>query len=287
MLRLHLEGPTPPEVEIGGCAVWDTIASLAVLARFRVRGGGAYAQWAQHALQKATPELVRELWRQTSMLSPPPPGDASAPDFSGVFDAEVAPLFEAYWQAAIGPYWDSMELTLRMEAQRRSETLVSRGWVAMLGSIDPRLQWRAPQLASPHQEEIDYAGDVRRLRLVPLMFGGAWTLFTAIPIGTTSLSYALPAAHALRSLQGVREQAAEQHDPLTILLGARRAGILRYLQHPATTTMVSAALGIAPSTTSEHLRALLAIGAVRRVRRRNEVFYELDRKGFILMGEFS
>ena len=149
---------------------------------------------------------------------------------SGVFDAEVAPLFEAYWQAALEPYWDSMKLTLQMEAQRRSETLVSRGWVAMLGSIDPRLRWRAPQLASPHQEEIDYAGDVRRLRLVPLMFGGALTLFTAIPIGTTSLSYALPAGHARRSLQGIREQAAEQHDPLTILLGARRAGILRHLQ---------------------------------------------------------
>jgi DNA-binding transcriptional ArsR family regulator len=86
-----------------------------------------------------------------------------------------------------------------------------------------------------------------------------------------------PHEHKLRSLQGIREQAAEQHDPLTILLRARRAGILRSLQRPATTTMVSAALGIAPSTTSEHLRALLAIGAVRRVRKRNEVFYELDR----------
>ncbi len=87
--------------------------------------------------------------------------------------------------------------------------------------------------------------------------------------------------------RGFGRKTAEQHDPLAILLGARRAGILRYLQRPATTTMLSAALGIAPSTMSEHLRALLATGAVRRVRRRNEVFYELDRKGFILMGEFS
>lgn len=287
MLRLRLDDASPPEVEIGGCAVWDTVASLAVLARFRVRGGGAHAHWAQHTQRKVAPELVRELWRQASMSSPPPPGDAAAPDFSQVFDAELAALFQAYWRAALEPHWTTMELTLRTEARRRSATLASKGWGAMLGSIDPRLQWRPPQLASPHQEEIAYAGDVQRLRLVPLIFGGAWTLFTAIPLGMTALSYALPAGHALRNLPGVQDRPAEQEDPLAILLGARRASILRYLQHPATTTTLSAALGIAPSTMSEHLSALLATGAVRRVRRRNEVFYELDRKGFILMGEFS
>lgn len=287
MLRLRFDPLTPPEIEVRGCAVWETLASLAVLARFRVRGGGAYVRWAHETQQRVAPELVNELWQRVLLATPPPPGDASAPDFTAAFGDELAPLLEDYWQKAFQPYWEAMAHTLRAEAQRRAEALVTGGWVTMLDSIDPRLQWRPPHLASPHQEEIRYAPTVRHLRLVPLVFGGAWALFTAIPAGTTSMSYALPAAQALKGLPGTPKQAGEQHDPLAILLGSRRAGILRCLKQPATTTTLSAMLGIAPSTTSEHLRALLATGVVRRTRRGNEVFYELDRSGFMLMGEFT
>ncbi len=275
-------------MQVGGCATWETIASLAVLARFRVRGGGTYARWAHETQQRVSPDLVRELWLRVAAVSPPPPSDSSTPDFGEAFGGGDLPsLLDEYWCAAVEPYWTEMAETVRAEVRRRNETLVARGWVAMLSGIDAHLRWRPPLLASPHQEDIRHVARGRRLRLVPLVFGGAWSLFTALPVGAVAVSYALPAGQALQGLPGTQACVDTEVDPLAILLGRRRALILRCLDRPATTTTLSAALGIAPSTTSEHLRELLEAGVVRRTRRGNEVFYELDRSGFTLMAEFS
>lgn len=288
MLRLHVDPTVSPGIQVGGCAVWETIASLAVLARFRVRGAGLYMRWATGVQHQVPQETLAKLWSHVSQVSPPAPTDTSAPDFAGSFaDPGLASALDTYWSLALAPHWDNMREALQAEAKRRQQTLVARGSSAMLGNIGGRLRWRAPYLASPHQEEIHYVAK-GALRLVPMVFGGGHALFTALPAGTASLSYAVPVTNALRAPADKRaSDDGEQHDPLSILVGPRRAELLRCLRQPATTTTLSAELGIAPSTASEHLRDLLRAGAVRRRRRGAEVFYELDRGGFTLLGEFS
>ncbi len=53
---------------------------------------------------------------------------------------------------------------------------------------------------------------------------------------------------------------------------------------PATTSALSAALGLAPSTVSEHLSALLAAGVVHRRRAGRRVLYGLEPAGTALVG---
>jgi DNA-binding transcriptional ArsR family regulator len=74
-------------------------------------------------------------------------------------------------------------------------------------------------------------------------------------------------------------------DRLAELLGRGRASVLRALVVPTTTTVVARAVGLAPSTVSQHLSALHLAGVVRKRRSGSRVLYELDHGGFILLNQ--
>lgn len=291
MLRLRLDQGCNLRMDFVVSPVWEAIASLSVLARLRLRGAGVYSRWARDAHQNVSPSLVAELWPLVANTTPPPPVNQHVPDFSASFnDERVVELFEDFWCGAFANYWEAMEHSLTSEVRRREEIIAARGWSGALASIDGRLQWRPPLLAAPHQDEIQKTASGAHVQVVPLVFGGAWSLFTALPVGLVSFSYPVPAANALRSPSPALRSPDIQGrgaDPLGILLGARRAALLRALHRPATTTSLAAQLGIAASTASEHLQVLLAAGAIRRERQGNEVFYELDHAGFVVLQEFS
>jgi DNA-binding transcriptional ArsR family regulator len=73
---------------------------------------------------------------------------------------------------------------------------------------------------------------------------------------------------------------------LAALVGARRADVLCVLAEPRTTLAVAAAVGVAPSTASEHLTALARTGLLDRRRRGREVYYALNDRGCALMALF-
>ncbi|RQX07695.1 helix-turn-helix domain-containing protein, partial [Micromonospora globispora] len=72
-------------------------------------------------------------------------------------------------------------------------------------------------------------------------------------------------------------------DRLAVLVGRGRAAVLRAVTRPATTAGLAATLGLAPSTVSEHLAALVAAGVVHRRRVGRRVLYGLEPAGVALV----
>jgi DNA-binding transcriptional ArsR family regulator len=62
--------------------------------------------------------------------------------------------------------------------------------------------------------------------------------------------------------------------------------VLRALGTPRTTTGLAQALGLAPSTVSEHLAVLVSCRIANRRRRANRVFYGLSAQGVRLLRSF-
>ncbi len=289
MLRLRVPATSGLKVDVVPSPVWETVASLAVLGRRR-RGAGAFLRWAREAEGRVPPDLVADLWRTLSAMSPPPPRWEPVPDFVASFgDTALAESLQAYWEAALAPSWEGLRSVLQDERDRRAGLVRSRGWSAAFRHAEGRMQWRPPVLATPHQEEIRLPVRGGVVRLVPTVFGGAWALFTALPHGVVSLSYPVPGAAMLALRSPDRPAVAPRgtdKDPLAIVVGTRRAALLRVLRSPATTSALADTLGIAPSTTSEHLQHLLDAQVVRKRRVGYEVHYELDRAGYALLEVF-
>jgi DNA-binding transcriptional ArsR family regulator len=104
--------------------------------------------------------------------------------------------------------------------------------------------------------------------------------------GVAAMSYQARGAAVLdeQVVDGPSERLGRSgRDRLAILLGKGRATVMRALVVPTTTTAVSTAVGLAPSTVSQHLAALSAAGVVRRTRNGFRVLYELDHGGFALL----
>jgi DNA-binding transcriptional ArsR family regulator len=114
--------------------------------------------------------------------------------------------------------------------------------------------------------------------LVPLIFSrGALSCSTDHP-SVVMVTYQARGAALLASAP---RPSAE--DRLAILIGRGRASVLRALSVPSTTTGLATALGLAPSTISEHLTGLQAAGVVHRRRAGRRVLYGLEPAGIALV----
>ncbi|MFH9726838.1 helix-turn-helix domain-containing protein [Streptomyces sp. NPDC017254] len=96
-----------------------------------------------------------------------------------------------------------------------------------------------------------------------------------------------PAGGRTGGRAGGRADESARGDRLEILLGRSRAGVVRALLAPTTTSDLAATLGLAPSTVSEHLTSLVAAGVVRRRRAGVRVLYELDGAGVVLLRQLD
>lgn len=76
-------------------------------------------------------------------------------------------------------------------------------------------------------------------------------------------------------------------DRLGVLVGPRRAQVLRALTVPATTSSLAAALGLPASTVSEQLTALHTAGVLHRRPAGRRVFYGLEPAGHALLSLFG
>jgi DNA-binding transcriptional ArsR family regulator len=200
---------------------------------------------------------------------------------------ELADLVEQFWHAAVAPYWPSMRNVLESEILSRGRRLATDGPDAMLGDLGGPVRWDRPVLAAPYQFDIDVKLADSQLLLVPVLFGRGMRIYATDGQAVSALSYQARGAAVLDECvareSAPEGQAADRPDRLAILLGKGRAAVMRSLVVPTTTTAVSDAVGLAPSTVSQHLAALAAAGVVRRRRVGYRVLYELDHGGFALL----
>ncbi|MFR9780238.1 ArsR family transcriptional regulator [Micromonospora sp. MS34] len=236
------------------------------------------------ALLRATPaDLIAE---QVSRYHDP----GNLPDWLRPFVTDrqaaldrLADSVQAYWDAAIAPWWPAMRAALDEEVLHRARALATDGPDALLADLHDRVRWERPMLTLAKPLQHSFRAADQRLLLIPLIFSrGALACSTDHP-EIVAVSYQARGAAVLAETGPVRRPAGGDTDRLAVLVGRGRAQVLRALARPATTAGLAATLGLAPSTVSEHLATLLAAGVVHRRRVGRRVLYGLEPAGLALV----
>ncbi|PWU43175.1 transcriptional regulator [Micromonospora globispora] len=196
----------------------------------------------------------------------------------------LADGIQAYWDAAIAPWWPAMRAALDEEVLHRARALAAEGPDALLAELHDRVRWERPVLTLVKPLEHSFRAVNQRLLLIPLIFSrGALSCSTDHP-EIVAVSYqARGAALLAEGGPAAAATADPTTDRLAVLVGRGRAAVLRAVTRPATTAGLAATLGLAPSTVSEHLAALVAAGVVHRRRVGRRVLYGLEPAGVALV----
>lgn len=191
----------------------------------------------------------------------------------------MADAVAEYWEAVIAPFWPAMRNALDEEVLLRARSLAADGPDALLARLHDRIRWEPPVLTLVKSLEYGFEAVNQRLLLVPLIFSRGALVCSADHPDVVMVTYQSRGAAVLAG--GPAPAPAE--DRLALLVGRGRAAVLRALTVPATTTMLATALGLAPSTVSEHLSGLQAAGVVHRRRAGRRVLYGLEPAGQALV----
>ncbi|MFJ1617602.1 ArsR/SmtB family transcription factor [Streptomyces sp. NPDC088251] len=298
-----------PDVRLALCELWQAFGGIALLSRYGSDVPWPHSAWAREAYGALTPRLravvalARPRGRIPSFLTAgvtsrrssiageldgiarTAPGlvrDELAREYPRAFaDPLIAALirdpesqlrylaveFANFWRAAIEPRGVGLARSLEEEILFRSRTLAMSGGVALLHELGlPR-------------ERTDGAD---RLTAVPMLLADG-THWWSVAEGRTVVSFAARGAGLLRA-EPKRDGAdrPQRADRLAILLGRGRASVVRELAVPITTSALADHLGLAASTVSQHLSALVSAGVVQRHRAGTRVLYELNREGMAL-----
>ncbi|MFD8827793.1 ArsR/SmtB family transcription factor [Streptomyces sp. NPDC059605] len=298
-----------PDVRLALCDLWQAFGAVALLTRYGPDVPWPHRSWAREAHGALTPRLrsvvalARRRGRVPSFLGAgiasrragiteelddlartpaAPVRDEIVREYpAAVEDPVIAALirepesqlrylaadFANFWRVAVEPREAGLARCLEEEILFRSRTLAMSGGAALLHELGLPL------------ERTDGTG---RLTAVPMMFTDGTHWWSAAG-GRTAVSFAARGAGILHT--GPKRDGAAQdrrEDRLAILLGRGRASVVRELAEPITTSALADHLGLAASTVSQHLSALVSAGVVQRHRAGTRVLYELNRSGMTL-----
>lgn len=141
---------------------------------------------------------------------------------------DLVDQMDAFWTAAIAPWWPRMAAFLEAEVAGRARRLVTAGGGAAFADLDPTVSWDGEVLSvSPvdmASRDVDLAG--RGLLLVPtVLASGVWPRLD--PPWDPALTYQPPGTGDLWEHDDRSGSALED------LVGRRRAALLRALEEPA------------------------------------------------------
>jgi DNA-binding transcriptional ArsR family regulator len=298
-----------PDVRLALCDLWQAVGAAALLTRYGPDAPWPHRSWAREAHGALTPRLrsvvalARRRGRVPSFLGAgvaarrakiteelgglartpaAPVRDEIVREYpAAVKDPSIAALirdpesqlrylaadFANFWRVAVEPREAGLARCLEEEILFRSRTLAMSGGAALLHELGLPL------------ERTDGAV---RLTAVPMMFADG-THWWSVAGGRTVVSFAARGAGLLYA-DPKRDGGAQdrREDRLAILLGRGRASVVRELAEPTTTSALADHLGLAASTVSQHLSALVSAGVVQRHRAGTRVLYELNRSGVTL-----
>ena len=320
MIRIEIDEPTLARTRIAISPLAEVVCSLYLLQRNPSGAPWPYDGWARRAQEIVRDNWAAALYLQQSPRSPdflcPIPltsaptldeqldqlratpaelieeqfakyyPDGDLPDFCRPFrdDREraldrLAGGLAAYWEAAIAPHWPAMRAALDEEVLLRARALAADGPDALLSQLHERIRWERPVLTLVKPFDQSFLAVNQRLLLVPLIFSRGALMCSSDHPEIQMVTYQARGSALLASTPAP----AVADDRLAILVGRGRAAVLRSLTVPATTTGLASALGLAPSTISEHLAGLQAAGVVHRRRAGRRVLYGLEPAGVALV----
>jgi DNA-binding transcriptional ArsR family regulator len=319
VIRIEIDEPTLARTRIAISPLHELCCSLFLLQRNPGEAPWPYGDWARRARGVRNPAV--DFYRALPAVSPdflipipasPLPtldeqlrGLRDTPDEvidrelalhypDGRLPARLAPFADGrrratlavladglaeYWDAAIASYWPAMRSALDEEVLLRARALAADGPDALLARLHERIRWERPVLTLVKSLDQAFTAVDKRLLLVPLVFSRGALMCSGDHRKIQMVTYQCRGAALLTE----GPAPAPAHDRLALLVGRGRAAVLRALTEPATTTGLATALGLAPSTVSEHLAGLQAAGVVHRRRAGRRVLYGLEPAGTALV----
>lgn len=190
---------------------------------------------------------------------------------------EAVYLLDWVWTHTVRPQWPAREQRLRADVVARTSRLSAGGWAGVFPELAGTMRW----LGDGHLRVNDHPAPPLRLdRAEQLVFVPAhcvrgWVLWRR----PTHFGMVYP-AHGI-----LADAALPTPDGLDRLIGPNRAGILRRLGAPVSTSHLAALTGLSLGSVGDHLRVLLDSGVVTKRRSGREVLYWRTPLGAALVDE--
>lgn len=228
-----------------------------------------------------TAEVAFDLARIAAERRPPPAARALVADPKQALDRLSEAILD-YHHVAVAPYWRLIAGAFDAARAARARTLIDGGLDLLLTTLHPRVRWKPPVL-----EIADYR-DGEHLNLdgrgLLLTFG----VLAPVPRAGVIVT---PGGRAPVLMAPIRERpsmAALISDSasaagLAALLGRTRAKTLHAIAAGCTTTELARAVGVAPTTASEHATVLRNARLISTRRHRNAVLHTLTPLGTALL----
>ncbi|GAA2263741.1 DUF5937 family protein [Glycomyces scopariae] len=184
--------------------------------------------------------------------------------------ARLAAVVEAYWEAALAPWWPRIRTLCEHDLRYRAALLAEGGARRLFADLSPHLAWDGAgtlRIDTPGWT-IDQALGGRGLLLVPTVFGGDRVHSVVAEPWQPTIRYR---PRGLGMLW--RAETPQATAGLAGVLGATRASLLAALGEPADTGDLADRCGISPGGASQQLQLLLKAGLVTRHRAGRRVLY--------------
>jgi DNA-binding transcriptional ArsR family regulator len=180
---------------------------------------------------------------------------------------KLADAMAEYWRRAVEPHWPRILALLSGDLRHRATRLTEGGPRALFDDLHTAVAFEDDWLHVDHAWEGTVELGGAGLLLVPTAF--SWQRPSVISIEPWQPTVIYPARGVALLWEPPRDATPE----LAGLMGATRAGILRALDAPMTTTELAHVLGLTPGGVSQHLSALAAARLVARTRDGRAVLY--------------
>ena len=211
----------------------------------------------------------------------PPAAQALATDQKLALD-RLTEAVVAYHHVAVAPYWRPIAAAFDAARAARARTLTDGGLDLLLATLHPRIRWDPPVLEiSGYRdgERLDLAGRGLLITFGVLALEPRASVFIAPGGRAPVLMAPIWERPSLAALDGDGAPAVG----LAALLGRTRANAIRAIAAGRTTTELAGALGIAPTTASEHATVLRNARLISTRRHRNAVLHTLTPLGAALL----
>jgi DNA-binding transcriptional ArsR family regulator len=213
---------------------------------------------------------------------PPPTAQALAANQKQALD-RLTDAVVAYHHVAVAPYWRLIAAAFDAARAARARTLTDGGLDLLLATLHPRIRWEPPVLeivGYREGERLDLDGRGLLITFGVLALEPRASVFIAAGGGRAPVMMApiweRPSLGALDA-EGVSSAG------LAALLGRTRAKAIRAIAVGCTTSELARALGVAPTTASEHATVLRNARLISTRRHRNAVLHTLTPLGAALL----
>jgi DNA-binding transcriptional ArsR family regulator len=226
-------------------------------------------------------DVAFDLARIAAERRPPPTAQALAADRKQALD-RLAEAVAAYHHVAVAPYWRLIAAAFDAARVARARTLTDGGLDLLLATLHPSIRWNPPVLeivGYRDGERLDLDGQGLLINL------GVLALAPRASVGITPGGRApvLMAPIWQRPSLAALDADGGPTAGLAALLGRTRATALRAVAAGCTTTELARAVGVAPTTASEHATVLRNARLISTRRHRNAVLHTLTPLGAALL----